>query len=263
MRILSFLLCVVFFSACDLIEYSPNQAFDNSSPKELNRKNLERLFENPQDDTIRFVFSGDSQRAYKNTEDLVTTVNRIKGVDFLLLGGDISDFGLFKEMEWIAEIFSKLNVPSIAVIGNHDMVANGEKIYKNMFGPLDFSFTYSGVKFICHNTNSREKNFNGNVPDIDFLKRELAPSPGVNAYVTAAHVPPTSPDFDPNLKTEYINTINSRNTLAALYAHDHSFSIRYPNNQTIPYLVSSAIVKRQFLLIEIVDGKFYYEIISY
>lgn len=250
-------------SACDMIEYSPNQAFDKSSPRDLNRKNIEKLSQSSKDDTIRFVFAGDSQRSYKNAEDMVNTVNAIPGVDFLILGGDISDFGLFKEMEWIAEIFSKLKTPYIAVVGNHDMVANGEKVYKEMFGPLNFSFTYSGVKFVCHNTNSREKKFNGNVPDMDFLRREFAPSADVTAYIAASHVPPNSVDFDDGLKDDYINLINSANTLASFYAHDHSFYEWYPNEQPIPYLVSSAIVKRQFLLVEIVNGTLHYENITY
>lgn len=258
------LLSLLLLNACDLIEYSPNQVFDRNTPRDLNQKHIARLLHNTGDDTIRFVLTGDSQRAYKNASDFVNVVNNIEGVDFVLLAGDISDFGLLNEMEWINEIFSKLNAPYIGVIGNHDLVANGEEIYKRMYGPLDFSFIYRSVKFVCHNTNSREVNFDGNVPDMAWLKSELRASAGVNAYIAVAHVPPFSVDFDPKLEAGYINLINSSpNTLAALYAHNHSEEVRYPNEQPIPYLVTHAVGRRQFLLLEIVRGKLKYESIKY
>ena len=252
------------FSACELIEYSPNQAFDKDTPRDLNKKNLQRLFEQPADDTIRFVLTGDSQRAYKNASDLVNVVNGIKGVDFVLLAGDISDFGLLGEMEWVNQIFSNLKMPYIGVIGNHDMVANGENVYRRMYGPKDFSFTYQGVKFLCHNTNCREVNFNGQVPDMNWIEKELAPSPDVKGYIAVAHVPPFSVDFDKALENKYVDLVNSSpNTLAALYAHNHSEEVNHSYSESIPYIVTQAIVRRQFMLFEIVNGKLTYESIPY
>jgi predicted phosphodiesterase len=227
----------------------------------LNKKNLEKLMLAPADDTIRFVLAGDSQRAYKNAHDFVNVVNRMQGIDFVFLAGDISDFGLLGEMEWIDQIFSKLQKPYIGVIGNHDLVANGQSVYTRMYGPLNFSFTYQGVKFVCHNTNSREVNFSGTVPSMSWIKKEFMPSENVKAYVAVAHVPPFSGDFDRNLEQDYVNTVNASPTLAALYAHHHSEEIR--QNGSVPYMVTSAIVRRRFLLIEIVNGKLTYESIRY
>lgn len=261
MKAIIYFLIITFFTSCELMEYSPNQVFDKDTPRDLNKKNLERLFNAPADDTVRFILTGDSQRAYKNAEDLVKVVNGMPGIDLVFLAGDISDFGLLGEMEWVDQIFSKLRAPYIGVIGNHDMVANGQKVYTRMYGPVDFCFTYQGIKFVCHNTNSREVNFNGSVPNISWLKEELTPTEQVKAYVAVAHVPPFSQDFDKNLQSDYEKTVNSSPTLAALYAHHHSEEIHYNNN--IPYMVTNAIVKRQFLLVEIVNGKLKYESIEY
>lgn len=246
-----------------MMEYSPQQVFDKDTPQELNKKNIERLNANPGDDTIRFILTGDSQRAYKNAYDLVQVANKMPGIDFVVLAGDISDFGLSGEMEWVNEIFSKLNAPYIGVVGNHDLISNGMKAYTRMYGPLNFSFTYQGVKFICHNTNCREVNFDGSVPDMNWLKSEFSATENVKAYVAVAHVAPFSIDFDKNLQTKYEETVNgSVNTLAALYAHDHSETVRY-YNESIPYLVTNAILKRQFMLVEIVNGRLTYESITY
>ncbi|MBC8053063.1 MAG: metallophosphoesterase [Sphingobacteriaceae bacterium] len=261
MKITLYFLIIVFFSSCELMEYSPNQVFDNNTPQDINKKNLERLFNTPADDTIRFVLTGDSQRAYKNAEDMVAVVNKRAGIDFVFLAGDISDFGLLGEMEWVNQIFSNLKMPYIGVVGNHDLVANGQKVYTRMYGPMNFCFTYQGVKFVCHNTNSREVNFSGTVPSISWLKKELTPTEDIKSFVAVAHVPPTSIDFDKNLQQEYIKTVNSCPTLAALYAHNHSEEIRY--EEQIPYLVTNAIVKRQFMLVEIINGKLTYESIAY
>jgi len=250
---------------CGGFEYSPNQAFSGDSPKNLNQKNIQRLNQTQGNERIRFILTGDSQRSYKDSEDLVAAVNKLPEIDFLVLAGDISDFGLSQEMEWIDQIFSKLNSPYIGVIGNHDLTANGEKVFKRMFGELDFSFIYQGVKFVCHNTNSRESSFSGNVPDIQWLKQQFLPQEGVNAYVAVAHVPPGDGDFDAALETDYVNTINnSPHTLAALFAHQHNYSVFYPGfQQHIPYIVTDPVEKRKFILIEIIDGKFKFENIKY
>ncbi len=259
-----FFAALMYLTACNSLEYSPNQITDNNSPRDLNNKNIERLLATPGDDTIRVVLCGDSQRQYSDSEDLVKTVNAMKGVDFVILNGDISDFGLLQEMEWINRIFSKLTVPYIGVLGNHDMEARGQRVFEKMFGKPDYSFVYQGVKFVCHNTNSRQVNFNGSLPDTAWLSTQFKPEAGVNAYVAVAHVPPIGSDFDSLLFDKYVRTINhSPNTLAALYAHTHSRALYYPMDEPIPYLVTNAIENREFELIEIVNGKLSFRTIDY
>lgn len=45
---------------------------------------------------------GDSLRWYNEAEDFVTVLNKRNDVDFVIHGGDISDFGLTKEFMWVA-----------------------------------------------------------------------------------------------------------------------------------------------------------------
>lgn len=248
--------------SCDTIEYSPIQKFNKKTPKNINAKNLERLLAQPQDDTIRFVLSGDSQRAYDDLVPFVKAVNNIKGLDFLVLNGDITDFGLLMEFERVHKILSPLNVPYIGIIGNHDLMANGLEIYQRSYSyELDFSFIYSGVKFICHNTNSREYNFNGTVPNLKWLKKELEPVQGVDAFIAIAHVPPTSNDFDQRLFLEYGKYLTENTKLLALLnAHIDKKSIQYPFNNKLPVISTNSIYNRRFLIVEIVNKQFnYYE----
>ncbi|WP_432714038.1 metallophosphoesterase family protein [Pedobacter sp.] len=256
---------LLMIMGCGGFEYSPNQYFSGDTPRDINQRNIKRLQEEQGDARIRFILTGDSQRSYKDAEDLVKVINQIPEIDFVLLAGDISDFGLSQEMEWVDKVFSKLQRPYLGVIGNHDLVATGEKAFKRMYGELNYSFVYQGVKFVCHNTNSRETSFSGNVPDLEWLKKEFSPETGVEAYIAVAHVPPGDGDFDRSLEAKYINIINtSPNTLAALYAHQHAYNLFYPGNQhTIPYIVTTGIEKRKFVLIEILNGKLTFENIEY
>jgi len=258
-----FFIAVLFMVSCESIEYSPIQKFDKNSAQNINAKNLERLLAVPPDDTVRFVLSGDSQRAYNELVPFVKAVNNIPGLDFIILNGDISDFGLLIEFERVHKILIGLNAPYISIIGNHDLLANGEDIYKRFYGTeLDFSFTYGGTKFICHNTNSREYNFNGTVPNLNWLKKELEPSAGVNSYIAVAHVPPTSNDFDQRMFNDYGRFLTeNKNLLALLNAHIDKNTIQYPFNDKLPVISTNSINNRRFLVAEIVNNKFgYYEV---
>ncbi len=160
--------CLMIAVACDALEFSPKQRFDRDSPVDLNQKNLQKLLAAPTDDTVTIAFVGDSQRFYNEVEPFVAKANTIPAIDFVLLAGDISDFGLLQEQEWIVRRLSKLRKPYFGVVGNHDLVANGEEVFERMFGPLNDSFVYGGIKFVSHNTNGLEYKHR-RVPDLDLI----------------------------------------------------------------------------------------------
>lgn len=252
--------CGLTLFGCNHFEFSPNQTFDRISLTDVNASNLKKLGTGENDDTVRFVLTGDTQRARDETVEFCKAVNKIKGVDFVVLDGDISEFGVLKEMNWISRTLQDLHAPYIAVIGNHDETARGKEVFLRMFGTLNYAFVYGGIKFICHDSNSREYNFNGNVPDIPWIKNELKPSPGVTAYIAISHVPSNSEDFDSNLSKDYTSTLNQTpGFLASLNAHTHNHQVFYPDKSGIPYIVTGTVEKSEFILIEIVNNKLSFE----
>ncbi|RKD19599.1 hypothetical protein BCY91_13470 [Pelobium manganitolerans] len=263
------LFTVIFFSSCLDLEYSPNQAFDRNSPTDLNAINLAKLAKldaNSNNDTVRFILTGDTQRSYDQARDLIRIANRdYPELDFVLLNGDISDFGLRQEMEWVTKIYEDLRVPYITVIGNHDLVANSLNAYRHMFGELNFSFVYKNVKFICQDDNGREYHFNGEVPDLDWLAKELQTDNSVSAIVNIAHIPPSSGDFDRNLQQPYENLLNSNpKVVASLHSHENRQNVEYPTPNGVPFITSNAVTNREFLYVEIAKGKMLkYETIIY
>lgn len=255
-----FLLISIALLGCNHFEYSPNQTFDRNSFTDVNASNLKKLGDGAQDDTVRFILTGDTQRSRDETVEFYKKVNAMKNIDFVILAGDISEFGVLKEMEWIARSLRHLEVPYISVIGNHDLTSRGRETFEHMFGPLNFSFVYGGIKFICHDTNGREYNFNGKVPDMPWLREQLKPTAGVNNIIAVSHVPPSAEDFDRKLEDEYVHTFNSTpGFIGSLHAHTHSFEVKYPEDAGIPYLVTGNLGAGEFLIVEVVNQKLSFE----
>ena len=96
-KLILILLLVCIHSACDMFEVHP---YDTrvKGEKNLNEKFIQQIEENLEGKkTFRFAFISDTQRWYDETEDVVADINRRGDVDFVIHGGDISDFGATHE----------------------------------------------------------------------------------------------------------------------------------------------------------------------
>lgn len=243
---------LALLSGCELIEFSPNQTNSPAAYSDLTAKSLAALAQQslPAGDTLRFVFTGDSQRFYDQAEDLVASVNQQPGISFLIVAGDISDFGLGREMWWIHDKLKLLHVPYLTVIGNHDHAANGRLVYQEVFGALDYTFTYAGTRFIMLNTNGREYRFDGTVPNISWLQQQLADTVGVQRQVVINHVPPMDEDFDPKLEQPYVQSLKAAPRVAlALNGHRHDFSISQPYGEGLTLINSYSFEKRRYVIL--------------
>ena len=251
-------------AGCNAFEYSPNQTFDRNSPTDLNRKALEQLMSvQPKNDTLKFILSGDTQRSYKEIPGFIEKVNSLDKVDFILVAGDITEFGSSKEMEGYATRMKKMRVPVITVIGNHDLTGRGRAAYARMFGDLNFSFIYKGTKFICHDTNSREYKYNGQVPDLNWLAQELKPTAGVKGYISVGHVPPLSEDFDQKLVPKYKAQFeNTQGFVVALYGHTHTYLTSEPGDR-FNYLVTGSVENKEFIIVTVINNNITHERVFY
>lgn len=259
------LLAFMSVIGCNADEYSPNQKFNRSTPSTINSREISELPTKPSGTTIKIAVSGDTQRSYKQSEDFVALINARNDIDFVVLNGDISDFGLLLEFNGIYKIYNELNVPFISIIGNHDLVANGTDVYKRMFGDLNFTFKYAGIKFVCHDTNGREYDFNGSTPNMEWLRNNLKLEAGTDRLLAFSHVSPFDGDFDPKLSLSYQDLLNQTpGLIASIHSHQHQPQIiRYQNQTGIPFIITNAIVKRAFTLITITDGQIAAEEINF
>ncbi|WP_460554004.1 metallophosphoesterase family protein [Hymenobacter daeguensis] len=249
---------LVGLAGCEMIEFSPN---DHRVPEEftnLTEKNLARLAAKPlpAGDTLRFIFTGDSQQFYDEAEDLVASVNKLSGISFFVLAGDIADFGLAREMKWVDEKLRRLTVPYVTVIGNHDLVGNGRPTYQHIFGALNYSFVYGDTRFIMVDTNGREYNFDGTAPDMPWLRAQLTSLGTARRQVVICHVPPTNEDFDPALRAPYVQALREApNLVFEMNGHNHSYSISQPYNDGVTYVNSDAFSERHYMIVTVWGNK--------
>jgi Icc-related predicted phosphoesterase len=232
--------------------YNLNEVRLEENEKNLNAKNIEKIEAKSQGDTLKFILIGDSQRFYNELDDFVEEANKLKNVAFVILAGDISDFGLNKEFKWIHRSLSKLYIPYIAVIGNHDMLANGRIVYQQMFGPENFTFTSNGNKFICLNTNSEEVGYNGSLPNIPWLQQQLSDLSNYKNAFVISHVPPFNNAFDKKLEKQFSSLLSTTSKVRlSLHGHLHSYQESEFYNDGLKYVVVGTINKRNYALISV------------
>lgn len=199
---------------------------------------------------------GDTQRFYDEADGFVKSVNQQIGLDFVFHAGDISDFGLAKEFRWVNDIMKKINVPYVTVIGNHDLIANGAGIYKQMFGPMNFSFVYSGVKFIVYDSNAIEYGYDGTLPDLDWIEQELQDTTSYNWAIPVSHIPPDSPDTDLSKEDSIVNMLaENRKVSLSLHGHQHNFLVSEKHGNVITYLVATTVEKKGYAVVSYCSGE--------
>lgn len=260
-----FFLAVALLSSCEKFEFSPYAVDKDNMPTGVNAANLAQLtaYEDLDDDTVTILFTGDSQRFYDELEDLVAKANTIPSIDFVILSGDISDFGLLREFRWIHDRLEKLNRPYLCVIGNHDLTSRGSEVYINMFGEKNFSFTYKKYKFLFHDTNGLEYGFDGSVPHLPWLQNALNDS-YPNWFIGVSHVPPYNQDFDPALEQPYVDLLGvNLRFILSLHGHQHDATDGFPYPGHVRYINSNAVIKREAMLLKLYQGHITKQMITY
>ncbi|MFN2457055.1 MAG: metallophosphoesterase [Chitinophagaceae bacterium] len=263
-RSLLFFLLVGVLSCKGLFQYSPNEIRLEDSEKNLNAKNIQKIQSLVNGDSVKFILIGDSQRFYDEVEEFVSEVNQLQNIAFVVLAGDITDYGLNKEFQWINRSLSKLRIPYVAVIGNHDMLANGRFVYKEMFGPENFSFSYNKNKFICLNSNSLEVGYNGSLPDISWLTHQLSDLANYNHAFVISHIPPFDVAFDKKLEQSYVSLLAaSKKVKLSMHGHQHRYQLSEPYGDGIKYLVIGSQNKRNYAIVTVWNDQYKIEEIYY
>lgn len=253
--------------ACDIINYHPYDGRLTIDECQINSYQIEKIESKTKGkDTIRFALIGDTQKSYDETVDFVKHINSLPvAIDFVIHGGDFTEFGTTKEYEWAVNSLSKLTVPYVGLIGNHDVLGNGDRVYEKLFGDDNFSFVCGNVKFLCLNTNAYEYDYSHPVPDFGFLKKELADTTkSYSRTIVAMHARPGSEQFDNNVMDVFQYSIKKFPSLMfCLNAHDHSVEIEDIFDDGILYYGCSNIAKRNYLLFTLTEDSYSYEVVYF
>ncbi|WP_295938551.1 metallophosphoesterase [uncultured Alistipes sp.] len=263
-RIAILLLFSLFVAGCQ-VEYHP---YDTriEGERDINAKNIGRIEQACEGKReIRFAVISDSQRWYDELEDAVKVLNRRDDIDFVIHGGDLADFGLRFEFEHQRDILNHLNVPYVAILGNHDCLATGQDIFRKIFGEYNFAFTAGNIRFVCLNTNALEFDYTQSVPDFQFIEAQVKEFPDqAEKTVVAMHAKPYTDQFNNGLAKIFQYAITQFPGLQfCVNGHGHTFRIADIFEDGVLYYECDNIGKKTYLLFTVNDDGYAYEHVAF
>ncbi|MDD4777299.1 MAG: PQQ-binding-like beta-propeller repeat protein [Fermentimonas sp.] len=162
----------------------------------------------------------------QNNEDLVRTVNdinSIQGISFVILSGDITEFGSHNELVEAKQILDKLNVPYYAIPGNHDSnwSESGTNDFLRVFGNETFEFEFNGYKFIGLASGPNMRMSPGQIPreNLTWFFQELEQTDKNMPIIYVNHYP-----MDESLNNwfEVMDAFRPYNVKLMLCGHGHN-----------------------------------------
>ena len=243
------ILMIITVISCDkFFEFSPYEIRIDNDIKYQTDKNINKL--NNLDTAVPFKFAiiADNHAFFTSLHEVVDDINNNSEIKFVIHAGDMTDGGLQNEYLLVNKILKKINVPFFTVIGNHDCLANGVDVYKQLYGKLNYSFEYANSKFIFLNDNIWE--FNNKAPDFTWLEGEIKNNSKVNLFVIA-HIPPSSDEFNDINENTYKTLMNSYNVTMSIHGHVHRFSYSDYYNDGVSYLTVENTRDMEYCLVKV------------
>lgn len=212
-------------------------------------------------ETFRFAVISDSHLWYDELEEFVGHVNKREDIDFVIHAGDLSDFGATDEFLWTRDILEGMHKPYVALIGNHDCLGNGEKVYHKVFGDLNFSFTAGNVLFVAVQTNILEYDYKNPVPNFAFMDGLLARADLPPRTVFLMHARPYADDFNDNAAQPFEGYLQSfPSPLFCVNGHDHRLQEDDLFNDGLMYYGATCIQHHAYLVFTITPEGYEYEV---
>ena len=200
---------MALLASCGAPEFTPWQSDLPDKMKHSTRRNLDKinLIEGKLPFTIGLL--GDPQGTPGELKKIVDELNKHK-VEFNLILGDLTDFGLKDEFIDTYNALERFDAPYLTVIGNHDALAMGKKLYAEMFGPFDYTFFFAGIKFVMWNTNKYEFG----TANLEYISREA-----IKGSVIASHIPPIVDIHTKNEVDRWLDIYKTADILTSMHGH--------------------------------------------
>lgn len=258
-------LSAIGINSCEMFEVHPYDT-QVKGEKNLNQRSIRQIEEALSNkDTIRFAFISDTQRWYDETKDFVSAINKRNDIDFVIHGGDLSDFGATHEFILQRDILLRLNVPWVTLLGNHDCLGTGEDVYEDIFGDPNFHFVAGETLFVCLNTNCMEYDYSEPVPDFSFIEGLLKGLPkGVKRTIVAMHVPPFDLEFNNNVaKVFQLYLHQFPNFQCCIYGHGHRYATDDLFGDSILYHQTPCAKKRGYIEFTLTPNGYEQHLVNY
>lgn len=293
-RLMKYLtLCVValLISGCDAFESHPYSTRIDGK-RNINTVNSERIEEMNLKFPFKFAFITDTQGELDDTRDAIKAIKKRHDIEFIIHGGDQTDFGIIKEYVWSRDAMSQSGLPFVSVIGNHDCLGNGDDVFEYIYGPENFSFNAGKAHFVCLNTVALEYDYSHPVPDFNFIESDInkvdslneANPDSITHTIVVMHACPYDIQFNNNVVKPFNyymmmypgmgendafidNTSHpqsgSRKRGFCVYGHKHNYSIDDIYENGILYYRCPDIGKRTFFVFTVTEESYEFEKVEY
>ena len=160
-------------------------------------------------------------------EDLIRTVSDINSIDsvaFVIVSGDVTEFGSDAELSRAKEILDALSKPWYIIPGNHDTKwsESGANSFRVIFGDEAFAFTHGDWLFLGTNSGPNMRMGPGQIPreNIVWLDSVLnVPANRTMKVISVNHYPLNE---ELNNWYELTDRLKNMDTRLALCGHGHS-----------------------------------------
>lgn len=164
-----------------------------------------------------------SDNALEDLQRTVADINAQPELAFVVISGDITEFGADEELRLAKSVLDGLHKPWYIIPGNHDTKwsESGGNTFRKVFGSETFSFTYGGYRFLGTNCGPNMRMGPGQVPreNVVWLNKQLREMDTITPVVYVNHYPQNA---DLNNWYEAIDPLKKHNIQLILCGHGHA-----------------------------------------
>jgi 3',5'-cyclic-AMP phosphodiesterase len=239
-----FLVLMVVLSCENPFSYSPFETIVKEEYRNSTQKNLKLIdsLDNQESVPFKIALIADTHYHYDDLYDALSVINTKTDILFILIGGDIAESGLRNDYVYFQKVMRHSTKPYLTVIGNHDYLSNGSTIYRDMFGELNYTFTFNNVKFVLFDNVFWESK---KLPDFSWLERELSDQQGYDHVIPFMHIPPFDQQFE-NHREQYHQLLVDHDIRFSIHGHRHTYDLRDIYGDGIQILSIGSPSKRSY-----------------
>ncbi len=159
-------------------------------------------------------------------EDLRRTVadlNLRNDVDFVILSGDVTEFGSDEELQLAKQILDSLQKPLYVIPGNHDSnwSESGANTFRQVFGAETFFFEHKGYQFMGTTSGPNMRMSPGQIPRENLVWMDSVFNTHTDTARPLIFINHYPLDSSLNNWFEAIDRLKARNVQLALCGHGH------------------------------------------
>lgn len=178
--------------------------------------------------SFKFAFVTDTHiGSSTSAEDLRRTIQDINSnpsLSFVVLTGDITEFGSDEELKLAKRMLDSLNKPWYIIPGNHDSnwSESGSNTFRTVFGAETFSFSHNGYLFAGTSSGPNMRMSPGQVPRENIVWLDSVLNNMSNPEMPVIYLNHYPQDSSLNNWYEVIDRLKKRNIQLILCGHGHT-----------------------------------------